>query len=104
MTFTTASELAPDPIERSAKHNEEFQRLCDQVRKQQEIVHDLGGKFLQLVTERRWESAQTVEEITMAKLECSEASDRHLEEEELLEALKYALKFNFPNGRQKDRT
>lgn len=70
----------------------EYQRLCGLVREQQEIVDSLGNKALKLVTEKRWESALTPEEIRISKREYTEAAEDHMAEQEMLEAMLNALK------------
>jgi len=61
---------------------------------QKSVIADLARQLDELVTARKWESADTPEEAREAKHECADLTQRLEEERELLEAINTAIRNN----------
>ena len=61
---------------------------------QKDVIADLSGQLDELVTARKWESANSPEDAKEAKQECAGLTQKLEEERELLEAINTAIRNN----------
>jgi hypothetical protein len=68
-----------------------WELIRKQVNAQRKLVNDLSKKINDLVQAKKWQHAETPQEVIATKRECSDAGEQHIEETEVLQAFEIAL-------------